>query len=157
LKRQRLFIAELGNNNLGVVDLAAGETLRTIGGMSERVAYVPFADSIYMANGGDGPVRVLGGEDLALVGRIELGNDGDNVRVDTRACGYWSATATGRAQPSIRRVTARQALPSESPPRGIPDRPNQRSGLYQCAGRRRMTRSASSKRSGYVQVSRTPA
>jgi hypothetical protein len=83
LKRQRLFIAELGNNNLGVVDLAAGETLRTIGGMSERVAYVPFADSIYMVNGGDGPVRVLGGEDLALVGRIELGNDGDNVRVDT--------------------------------------------------------------------------
>src|SRR5205814_5274432 len=46
LKRQRLFVAELGNNSLGVVDLATGKTLSTIGGMSEPqgVAYVPFAD-----------------------------------------------------------------------------------------------------------------
>jgi DNA-binding beta-propeller fold protein YncE len=85
LKRQRLFVAELGNNSLGVVDLAAGKVLRTIAGMSEPqgVAYLLFADSIYVANGGDGSVRVLGGEDLAPVGRIELGNDADNVRVDT--------------------------------------------------------------------------
>jgi DNA-binding beta-propeller fold protein YncE len=85
LKRQRLFVAELGNNSLGVVDLAASKMLRTIGGMSEPqgVAYVPFADSIYVANGGDGSVRVLGGEDLAPAGRIDLGNDADNVRVDT--------------------------------------------------------------------------
>src|SRR5437588_9771723 len=34
LKRQRLFVAELGNNSLGVVDLAAGKMVRTIGGMS---------------------------------------------------------------------------------------------------------------------------
>jgi len=84
LKRQWLFVAELGNNSLGVVDLAAGKVLRTIGGMSEPqgVAYVPLADSIYVANGGDGSVRVLRGEDLAPAGRIELGNDADNVRVD---------------------------------------------------------------------------
>src|SRR5438874_5065323 len=69
LKRQRLFVAELGNNSLGIVDLAAGKTLRTIGGMSEPqgVAYVPFADSIYAANGRDGSVWVLGGEDLAPI------------------------------------------------------------------------------------------
>jgi DNA-binding beta-propeller fold protein YncE len=85
LKRQRLFVAELGNNSLGVVDLATGKTLRTIGGMSEPqgVAYVPFADSIYVTNGGNGSVWVLGGEDLAPIGRIELGSDADNVRVDT--------------------------------------------------------------------------
>ncbi len=85
LKRQRLFVAELGNNSLGVVDLTAGKVLRTIAGMSEPqgVAYVPFADSIYVANGGDGSVLVLRGEDLVSVGRIELGNDADNVRVDT--------------------------------------------------------------------------
>jgi DNA-binding beta-propeller fold protein YncE len=85
LRRQRLFIAELGNDSLGVVDLAAGKVLRTISGMSEPqgVAYVPFADSVYVANGGDGSVRVLRGEDLAPTGRIELGDDADNVRVDT--------------------------------------------------------------------------
>jgi hypothetical protein len=32
VKRQRLFVAELGNDTLGVVDLAAGKVLRTIAG-----------------------------------------------------------------------------------------------------------------------------
>jgi hypothetical protein len=31
LARERLFVAELGNNSLGVVDLAAGKLLRRIG------------------------------------------------------------------------------------------------------------------------------
>jgi DNA-binding beta-propeller fold protein YncE len=85
-KRQRLFIAELGNNSLGVVDLAAGKVLRRIGGMSDPqgVAYVPFADSVFVANAGDGSVHVLRGDDLAPIGRIDLGEDADNVRVDTQ-------------------------------------------------------------------------
>ena len=45
LKRQRLLVAELGNNSLGVVDLAAGKVLHRIEGLSEPqgVAYFPFA------------------------------------------------------------------------------------------------------------------
>jgi DNA-binding beta-propeller fold protein YncE len=84
VKRQRLFVAELGNNSLGVVDLAAGRVSRTIAGLSEPqgVAYVPFADSVFVANAGDGSVHVLRGDDLAPIGRIELGEDADNVRVD---------------------------------------------------------------------------
>src|SRR5262245_53605896 len=35
LARQRLFVAELGNNSLGIVDLAAGKVLRRIGGLEE--------------------------------------------------------------------------------------------------------------------------
>jgi YVTN family beta-propeller protein len=86
VERQRLFVAELGNNSLGVIDLAAGKVLRTIAGLSEPqgVAYVPFADNVYVANGGDGSVRVLRGEDLAPIGLIELGDDADNVRVDAQ-------------------------------------------------------------------------
>ena len=85
-KRRRLFVAELGDNSLGVVDLAAGKVLRRIAGLREPqgVAYAPFADSIYVANAGDGSVRVLRGEDLAVVGRVELGDDADNVRVDAQ-------------------------------------------------------------------------
>ena len=83
VQRQRLFVAELGNDSLGVVDLASGKA-RTIAGFSEPqgVAYVASADSVYVANGGDGSVRVLRGDNLAPVGRIELGDDADNVRVD---------------------------------------------------------------------------
>jgi DNA-binding beta-propeller fold protein YncE len=86
VKRQRLFVAELGNNSLGVVDLAAGKVLRTVAGLREPqgVAYVPFADSVFVANAGDGSVHVLRGDDLAPIGRIELGEDADNVRVDAR-------------------------------------------------------------------------
>ena len=83
-KRQRLLVAELGNNSLGVVDLGAGKVLHRITGLSEPqgVAYVPFADSTFVASAGDGSVRVLRGEDLTPISRIELGDDADNVRVD---------------------------------------------------------------------------
>lgn len=65
------------------MELASGK-VRTIAGFSEPqgVAYVATADSVYVANGGDGSVRVLRGDDLAPIGRIELGDDADNVRVD---------------------------------------------------------------------------
>ena len=84
VKRRRLFVAELGNNSLGVVDVTAGKVFRTITGFREPqgVAFVPFTDSVYVANAGDGSVRVLHGEDLSPIGRIELGDDADNVRVD---------------------------------------------------------------------------
>ena len=85
LKRQRLLVAEFGNNSLGVVDLAAGKVLSRIPGLAEPqgVAYVPSSDGVFVANAGDGSVRVLRGEDLAPIGHIELGDDADNVRVDT--------------------------------------------------------------------------
>src|SRR6516165_6457281 len=85
LRRQRLLVAELGNNSLGVVDLATAKVLHQIANLSEPqgVAYVPFSDSVFVANAGDGSVRVLRGEDLTLIGRIELGDDADNVRLDT--------------------------------------------------------------------------
>ena len=85
LERQRLLVAELGNNSLGVVDLKAGKVLSRIAGLSEPqgVAYVPSSDSVFVANAGDGSVRVLRAEDLTPIGRIELGDDADNVRVDT--------------------------------------------------------------------------
>lgn len=84
LKRQRLFVAELGNNSVGVVDLAAGKTLQTLSGLSEPqgVGYEPGSDTLYVANAGDGSVRIFLGEDLSPFGRIDLGDDADNVRID---------------------------------------------------------------------------
>lgn len=84
LKRYRLFVAELGNGSLGVVDLATEKLLRTVTGLSEPqgVAYEPTTDAVYVTNAGDGSVGVLRGEDLSPAGRLELGNDADNVRID---------------------------------------------------------------------------
>ena len=85
--RQRLFVTELGNNSVGVVDLQRRTLLRTIGGLSEPqgVAYVASTDTLYVANAGDGSVHLFQGETLTPAGRIELGDDADNIRVDTQA------------------------------------------------------------------------
>jgi DNA-binding beta-propeller fold protein YncE len=84
LDRKRLFVAELGNDSVGVVDLAAGKLLGRIVGLKEPqgVGYVPSVGALYVANGGDGSVRIFGGDDYAPSGRIDLGQDADNIRVD---------------------------------------------------------------------------
>src|SRR5258707_7628701 len=49
LKRQRLFVAELGNNSLGVIDLANRKLIRTIIGLKEPqgVGYETSTDMLY--------------------------------------------------------------------------------------------------------------
>src|SRR4029453_18442655 len=87
LARHRLFVAELGNGSLGVVDLSQGKLLRQIDGLAEPqgVAYYPVTDTLYLASGGDGSLRRFKGDDLAPLGVTELGEDADNIRVDARA------------------------------------------------------------------------
>jgi DNA-binding beta-propeller fold protein YncE len=86
LKRRRLFVAELGNNTLGIVDLAAGKVTQTLAGFSEPqgVGYEPTTDTVYVTNAGDGSVRVLRGNTLAPLPGIDLADDADNVRLDAR-------------------------------------------------------------------------
>ena len=85
--RQRLFVAELGNDTVGVVDLAHRAVLQTLGGLHEPqgVGYEPTTDTLYVANAGDGAVQLYQGADLTPAGRIELGDDADNVRIDASA------------------------------------------------------------------------
>ena len=85
--RERLYVAELGDDSVGIVDLKKRQLLRTVSGFEEPqgLAYEPTTDSVYVANGGDGSVRVFRGEDFAPLGRIALRADADNVRVDAAA------------------------------------------------------------------------
>jgi DNA-binding beta-propeller fold protein YncE len=82
--RQRLFVAELGNDTVAVVDLAHHVVLRTLTGLHEPqgVGYERSTDTLYVANADDGEVQLFQGADLAPVGRIDLGEDADNVRID---------------------------------------------------------------------------
>jgi chromate transporter len=96
--RERLYVAELGNDSVGIVDLNAKRLLRTVPGFSEPqgIAYEPSTDSIYVANGGEGTLRVFRGADFAPVASIPIGADPDNVRVDVAAkrvyVGYGSSS-----------------------------------------------------------------
>jgi DNA-binding beta-propeller fold protein YncE len=85
--RQRLYVAELGNDSLGIVDLRKRSLIRTVTGFDEPqgVAYEPSTDTVYVANGGNGELRILRGADFAAVGKMALGADADNVRVDSAA------------------------------------------------------------------------
>jgi DNA-binding beta-propeller fold protein YncE len=87
LKRQRLFVAELGNGTVGVVDLADRKLIRRIPGLKEPqgVGYEPSTDMLYVANAGDGSVRLFEGADYKSAGQIELGSDADNIRLDAAA------------------------------------------------------------------------
>lgn len=117
LTRNRLIIAELGNNTVDVIDLASGGIVHRIVGLSEPqgVGYAPRADIIAVANGGDGTVRLFRGGDLSPAGTISLGEDADDV---------WLEAATGRfiigygsggiasVDPASRAVAARLLLPA---------------------------------------------
>lgn len=85
IPRQRLFVAELGNDSLGVVDLKERKVVQRISGLSETqgIGYVPSTDMLYVANGDDGSLRLFNGAQYAETSRLKLGSDADNVRVDS--------------------------------------------------------------------------
>jgi len=85
-KRGHLFIAELGNNTVGVIDPAKRAVIHRITGLSEPqgIAFLDAQDTVYVANGGDGSVRLYRGNDFVERGRIALGSDADNIRFDAK-------------------------------------------------------------------------
>ena len=87
LDRQRLFVAELGNDSVGIVDLKARKVLQRISGLKEPqgVGFVPSTGTLYVANAGDGSLRLFQGENYSDAGRINLCDDADNIRVDAVA------------------------------------------------------------------------
>lgn len=87
LERHRLFVAELGNDSVGIVDLNTRKVVHRISGLKEPqgLAYIRMNNSLYVANGGDGSVQVFRGPDYSQTGRIDLGADADNIRVDLPA------------------------------------------------------------------------
>src|SRR6266550_1682330 len=86
LGRNHLFVAEVGNNSLDIIDLAAEKPIHHITGLSEPqgVAFLPSLDLFVVGNGGDGAVRFFSGADFSPRGVVSLGDDADNVRVDPR-------------------------------------------------------------------------
>jgi DNA-binding beta-propeller fold protein YncE len=84
-KGGRLFIANLSNNSLDVVDLKAGKLVKQITGQQkiQGVAYVPDLDRIFVGNGNDGVCNAFDGKTYGLIRSVKL-DDADNVRYDPR-------------------------------------------------------------------------
>jgi YVTN family beta-propeller protein len=128
--RNRLFVAELGNNTVGVVDLTERKVVHVITGLSEPqgVGYAPSSDTVYVANGGDGSVRLYRAQDYAQTGRIDLGGDADNIRIDPAGnrvlVGYGNG-AIAAIDPTGRNKMAQFPLPAHPESFQLDGRTNQ--------------------------------
>ena len=80
----RLFVAGLGNNSVEVVDLKSGRVVRSIAGFAEPqgIFFVPGLNRLYIANGGDGALRVFDGTTFAAIATIKFSDDADNLRYE---------------------------------------------------------------------------
>jgi DNA-binding beta-propeller fold protein YncE len=85
-KRRLLIFAALGNNSMEIVNTFQAKVVQSIKGLNEPqgVLYVPGLDKIFVANAGNGVVKVYDGKTYALRKSIEFGEeaDTDNLRYD---------------------------------------------------------------------------
>jgi DNA-binding beta-propeller fold protein YncE len=79
----RLFVANLSNNSLDVIDLKAGKPVKQIPDQKkvQGIAYAPGVDRIFVGNGVDGVCRVFDGKTYSLLHTLKM-LDADNVRFD---------------------------------------------------------------------------
>ncbi|MGX9430674.1 MULTISPECIES: YncE family protein [Bradyrhizobium] len=84
LPRQRLFVAELGDDRVQIVDLKESRAQHVITGLKrpQGIGYVPSSDTLLVANAGDGSVQLFRGPNYETAGQIDLGDDADNIRID---------------------------------------------------------------------------
>jgi DNA-binding beta-propeller fold protein YncE len=85
--RQRLFVAELGNDSVAVVSVKQRRLEHRLEGLKEPqgIAFFEALQRVYVANGGDGAINAYDGGTLELLGTRKLGKDADNIRVDAKA------------------------------------------------------------------------
>ena len=82
--RQQLFVAELGNDSIAVLDLVAGALIGRLTGVAEPqgAVFVPESDRLFVTSAGTGAVAIFKGADLKTAGQIDLVADADNIRYD---------------------------------------------------------------------------
>ncbi len=87
LKGQRLFVAALGNNTVEVLDLRAGNRIRSITGLHEPqgIGFIAEFNRIFVANGKSGACDVFDGSSFKLIKSVKFSDDADNVRYDAKA------------------------------------------------------------------------
>jgi len=87
LNRQRLIVAELGNDTVSIVDLGRRSVIQRITGLKEPqgVGYEPSSDTLFVASARDGSLKFFKGETYEAAGGVDLGSDADNIRIDAAA------------------------------------------------------------------------
>jgi hypothetical protein len=97
LEHQRLFVAELGNDTVGVIDLRSHLVRQRLTDLDEPqgLGYLSATQTLYVANGGDGSVRTFTGDNLKPSSTLKLGGDADNIRIDRKTSTLFVGYGTG--------------------------------------------------------------
>jgi DNA-binding beta-propeller fold protein YncE len=85
-KGERLFVAELGNNSVDIIDLRVGKRISSVTtGLNapQGIAFVPELNRLFVANTADGSVNIFDGKTFTLLQTIKLNGDADNIRYDS--------------------------------------------------------------------------
>jgi len=117
VKRSKLYVAELENDSVAIVDLAAGKVARTIHGFAapQGIEVCPGSDTVAVGNGKNGTVDFLRGPKPARAGELALGADADNVHLAPDGTHFWVGYGSGglaEIDCATRQVTRRIALPA---------------------------------------------
>ena len=85
-KTHRLFVAALENGSLEVIDAKDGRRVGSIAGLEEPqgVALIPDQSAVAVACGGDGRVLLYDTKTLTQFRYLNVGEDADNVRYDSK-------------------------------------------------------------------------
>jgi DNA-binding beta-propeller fold protein YncE len=116
----RLFIANLSNNSLDIVDLKAGKLAKQIPGQRkvQGVAYAAHQDRIFVGNGNDGVVNVFDGRDYKLVGTVPV-PDADNVRYRADTQTIYVTGEEGLTAMDAKTLKVRATIKLAGPPEGL--------------------------------------
>ena len=83
----RLFVSALGNDSVEVLDLKKGIAIHSITGLAEPqgVLYAPESNRLFIANGGDGTLRMFDGTTFTQIKTVSFSGDADDLRYDDNA------------------------------------------------------------------------
>jgi hypothetical protein len=82
------FVMALGNNAVEVIEVGVASALiESMDRVSLRRRHSEKVDLVLVANAGEGSARMFRAADLTPVGRSDLHDDGDNVRIDRTSDG----------------------------------------------------------------------
>jgi DNA-binding beta-propeller fold protein YncE len=92
IRGQRLFVAELGNNSLDVIDLKEVKRIHSISNNErllnepQSVLFIPELNRIFVSNGQDGTVDAFDAKSFRFIKKIKLpSDDADNMRYDANS------------------------------------------------------------------------
>jgi DNA-binding beta-propeller fold protein YncE len=82
-KRKWVIGSALGNNTVEIVDAFAGRVVKTIPGLDEPQGVLFVGDPVnklFVANAGDGKLRIYEGKTFGLIDTLDFGENTDNLR-----------------------------------------------------------------------------